>query len=215
MKNRFDIFLFCLLVLVFYSSLAAFTQKNPLNKKDLRKVKSMMCGTFDSRAQAMQDSANYYEIHLHMEPIWEERSDGFWLYVEQAMVSALERPYRQRIYHVHLSADTAILSEVYELHKPSRFAGAWKEKNLLANINPDSLLLKNGCAIVMKKNSDGSFSGKTGDKTCPSNLRGASFTSSEVTLSENQMISWDRGFDATGKQVWGAQKGGYIFVKRK
>jgi hypothetical protein len=88
MKNRFEIFLFCLLVLFFYSSLAAFAQKNQLNKKDLRKVKSMMRGTFDSRAQAMQDSANYYEIHLHMEPIWEERSDGFWLYVEQAMVSA-------------------------------------------------------------------------------------------------------------------------------
>jgi hypothetical protein len=25
------------------------------------------------------------------------------------------------------------------------------------------------------------------------------------------MITWDRGFDAEGKQVWGATAGGYIF----
>jgi hypothetical protein len=25
------------------------------------------------------------------------------------------------------------------------------------------------------------------------------------------MISWDRGFDADGNQVWGAEGGGYVF----
>jgi hypothetical protein len=29
------------------------------------------------------------------------------------------------------------------------------------------------------------------------------------------MVSWDRGFDKEGKQVWGAQKGGYRFVKKR
>jgi hypothetical protein len=27
------------------------------------------------------------------------------------------------------------------------------------------------------------------------------------------ILSWDRGFDANGNQVWGAEKGGYIFKK--
>lgn len=173
-----------------------------------------MAGAFDSKAQAMQDSANYYEIHLHMKPIWENRKDGFWLYVEQAMVSALEKPYRQRIYHVFLSGDSAIISEVYELQKPLRFAGAWRDENMLSSLTTDSLISRTGCAIILKKNPDGSFSGKTGDRSCPSSLRGASYASSEVILTEKQMISWDRGFDASGKQVWGAEKGGYIFVKR-
>ena len=173
-----------------------------------------MAGAFDSKAQAMQDSANYYEIHLHMKPIWENRKDGFWLYVEQAMVSALEKPYRQRIYHVFLSGDSAIISEVYELQKPLRFAGAWRDENMLSSLTTDSLISRTGCAIILKKNPDGSFSGKTGDRSCSSSLRGASYASSEVILTEKQMISWDRGFDASGKQVWGAEKGGYIFVKR-
>jgi hypothetical protein len=29
------------------------------------------------------------------------------------------------------------------------------------------------------------------------------------------MLSWDRGYNADGKQVWGAEKGGYRFVKKK
>jgi len=35
----------------------------------------------------------------------------------------------------------------------------------------------------------------------------------EVVITETQMVSWDRGFDAGGKQVWGAEKGGYVFKK--
>jgi hypothetical protein len=35
-----------------------------------------------------------------------------------------------------------------------------------------------------------------------------------VVLGADRMVSWDRGWDATGAQVWGATKGGYIFVKR-
>jgi hypothetical protein len=28
------------------------------------------------------------------------------------------------------------------------------------------------------------------------------------------MVSWDQGWNGEGKQVWGATKGGYIFVKQ-
>jgi hypothetical protein len=30
----------------------------------------------------------------------------------------------------------------------------------------------------------------------------------------NGMVSWDRGYNDAGQQVWGAEKGGYEFVKR-
>jgi hypothetical protein len=214
MKSLTNIKLLLLLLFCSFTFQSAQAQKNRLKKKDLLKVKSMMCGAFDSRAQAMQDSANYMEIHLHMVPIWKKRKDGFWLYVEQAVASAQDRPYRQRVYHVYLSGDTAIISEVYELNKPLRFAGAWKENDPLKNLNTDSLVSRNGCAIMLTKNTDGTFNGKTGEKTCPSNLRGAIYATSEVTLSPEQMVSWDRGFNAENKQVWGAEKGGYIFRKR-
>ena len=42
-------------------------------------------------------------------------------------------------------------------------------------------------------------------------MRGASFARSEVEILEDKIISWDRGFDASGNYVWGAEKAGYIF----
>jgi len=32
-----------------------------------------------------------------MVQIWEERTDGYWLYVEQAIAGYQDKPYRQRI----------------------------------------------------------------------------------------------------------------------
>jgi hypothetical protein len=75
--------------------------------------------------------------------------------------------------------------------------------------------LKQGCEVVLKRVEKNKFSGSTGDKTCPSELRGASFANSIVTVTKDGIVSWDQGFDKDGKQVWGAEKGGYKFVKIK
>jgi hypothetical protein len=46
-------------------------------------------------------------------------------------------------------------------------------------------------------------------------LKGASYATSEVVIYSDKLISWDRGWNDEGKQVWGAQKGGYVFLKQK
>jgi hypothetical protein len=57
------------------------------------------------------------------------------------------------------------------------------------------------------------MTGSTQGDGCASALRGAAYATSEVTLTAGELDSWDRGFDATGNQVWGSTKGAYRFVK--
>jgi hypothetical protein len=194
-------------------SLAAFAQ-NKLGTKDLNDLKKMMSGAFSSELQAKNDS-DFYDIHLKMKPIWEDRKDGFWLYVEQAIVSALEKPYRQRVYHVSILNDTTIVSKVFEMKSPLRFAGAYKNVDLLKSLTADSLEAREGCAIMLHTKSNGTFVGSTNQQDCLSSLRGASYATSEVVISKEKLVSWDRGWDATGKQMWGAVKSGYQFVKKQ
>ena len=52
----------------------------------------------------------------------------------------------------------------------------------------------------------------TGSKSA---LRGASYAASEVVVTPEGIESWDRGFDADGRQVWGAEEGAYVFKRRK
>jgi len=66
---------------------------------------------------------------------------------------------------------------------------------------------------VLRREPGGDFVGSTVDRSCPSDLRGASYATTEVRVSEGELLSWDRGFDEEGRQVWGSRAGGYLFRK--
>jgi len=146
-----------------------------------------------------------------MKRIWPDRSDGVWLYVEQAVASAADRPYRQRIYHVRRVGEDLFASSVFTFENPLDRAGAWRSDSPLADLSPGDLKPRVDCTIYLKLRPDGAFEGSTLGRLCSSKLRGSTWASSEVVVGPDGMVSWDRGWDDTGGQVWGAEKGGYRF----
>ncbi|MBP7867753.1 MAG: chromophore lyase CpcT/CpeT [Acidobacteria bacterium] len=182
-------------------------------KKDLRRLAEWMCGSYDSAEQAAADPENFKDIRLRMVRIWTSRTDGYWLYVEQALVAKQDQPYRQRVYHLTAEPDGALASRVFEMEDPLRFAGQWKRENPLEDLTPDQLKERPGCAIFLKVQPDGAFAGSTRGSECLSEHKGARFATSDVRITPDTLTSWDRGYDKDGKQVWGAEKGGYVFRK--
>jgi len=183
------------------------------SRAELKVLKEYMTGTFNSSDQAKTDES-FYDISLTMVPIW-ENEPGEWLYVEQAVSSNLEKPYRQRVYELMVRPDGHFESRVYTIDEPEKYIQAWTKVDGFSSFSPENIQLKGGCEVVLKYNgSNNLFEGSTGQKTCPSELRGASYATSKVEVSPTQIISWDQGFNDEGKQVWGAVKGGYIFVKQ-
>lgn len=180
---------------------------------DLLKLKSWMTGSFNSQEQSKQDS-NYLNINLEMVEIFKNRNDGFWLYVEQAVASSIEKPYRQRVYRLTKSENDKFESAVFLISNPEKYIGAWKNIQILNQLTFEEVSFKEGCSIILDKLED-SFIGKTIDKKCPSELQGSSYTTSEVYIEENVLVTWDRGFNKNDKQVWGSITGPYIFKKLK
>lgn len=80
----------------------------------LAELSAYMTGVFSSAEQAAADG-DFRNVRLVMVPIWRERADGPWLYVEQAMAEALERPYRQRVYQLRPAGQDTVDSVVYTL----------------------------------------------------------------------------------------------------
>jgi CpeT protein len=183
------------------------------SQKDVEVLVDYMVGSFSSEEQAEKDS-NYFNIELEMVQLWKDRTDGPWLYIEQAVAESKDKPYRQRVYHLRKRNDGKIERLVYTIPDPLRFAGDYKNEFPLLRLTPDSLILKEGCEVILYQADNGYFEGSTVDKNCGSDLRGASYATSEVMIDKDKMISWDRGFDESGNQVWGATNGGYIFKKK-
>jgi hypothetical protein len=178
-------------------------------------LEKWMTGSFSSAEQHQADPDNYYDIRLQMVSIWPGRTDGPWLYVEQAAATSLDQPYRQRVYRLVAHADGTVHSVIYRFAEdPIRYAGAWREPERLADLTPDDLVILEGCDMVLTRRDDRTFVGGTVGTQCANTWRGASYATSQATVTETALTSWDRGYDAEDRQIWGATKGGYIFEKR-
>ena len=190
----------------------------------LAKLASLMEGSFSSEVQAVADH-DFYDIRLEMKRIWEGKGDGgVWLYVEQATATALDKPYRQRVYHLtsstYRSGDGAekrvYVSEVWMLPgDPLVYAGAAADPSKLDKLTPAELSRRDGCEVWLVMAADGTFAGSTLGVACGSDRQGAVYASSMVKVNPEGLTTWDRGFDASGKQVWGSVKGAYEFKRRR
>jgi hypothetical protein len=177
--------------------------------EDFLQLLDWMTGEFSSAEQAANE-ATYDDINLKMIHIWPEKKTGAWIYVEQALASSPNEPYFQRVYFLREMGDGQFSRDVYIIPEKEKFIGAWKDASQFMEMNQFDLKYKDGCAVFLDY--DGfQYSGRTNEETCKSTLRGASYASSEVKITKGVLESWDRGYDAEGNQVWGAEKGAYVF----
>ena len=203
---------FTLLLVIFsLSSVKIYSQIKSVN---INALVSMMEGSFSSEEQSANDP-EYPDLRLHIKKIWQDRTDGKWLYVEQASAETPDKPYRQRVYRITSTREGRFESAVFTLRKPLRFAGEWMNENPIPGLTPDSLHLREGCSVIITLMNDTTFEGSTVGSDCKSKMRGAKYATSEVQISPSIIKIRDRGFDEDGIQVWGAEKGGYIFKRTK
>ncbi|MEZ4296897.1 MAG: chromophore lyase CpcT/CpeT [Polyangiaceae bacterium] len=176
------------------------------------KLYRYLTGEFDSKNQAKSDPNNYLPIHLLTCPIDIPELGTRLLHVEQALIQSgvIQPPYRQRIYVVTDGADpaTQAVSHVWEFNAPAKFTGFCDGSGQKATAA--DLVERDGCRVELTWMTD-HFEGSTPGKECLSDFQGATYATSKVNVFDNRIESWDQGWDATDKQVWGAVKGPYVF----
>lgn len=208
MKSIKYLVLACVLILSFIQCKSTKSlQTNPA----IDELKTIMTGSFSSIEQSQTDST-YYNISLHMYPIW-TASDKHYLYVEQALFSKQESPYRQRVYELIQVENGVIESKVYTLENEKDFVNKWSSPEFFEDFDDSLLREREGCSVFLKRISANHYEGSTDGVSCLSSLRGAAYASSVVSIKTNLISSWDQGFDLKGEQVWGATEGPYIFKR--
>ena len=97
-----------------------------------------------------------------MYPIWKGKEH--YLYVEQSVSSMQDRPYRQRIYQLKRTSNSAITSYIYKIPNDSLWIGAWKNADSFNALNPTDLISLNGCEVILSVVGTNHYKGSTGEK---------------------------------------------------
>ena len=170
----------------------------------------LLAGRFDSSSQAGRDG-QYFPVQLMACHVDAPQLGEHVLYVEQAMMTALDAPYRQRVYVV-TETDDVVVSAVNELDAPEQVIGIcdFSDTDRARVISQRVITPLPGCEVVLRETDTG-FSGGTVGQGCLNDHSGAVYATSEVTLNEGQIVTWDRGYDDEDVQVWGATAGAYVF----
>lgn len=198
----------------------------PAPAADLETLTRRLAGTWTNSRQVAGVAgqgvgAEWMHVELHVVPITAppflldvRYPDARVFYIEQAEVGLQHRPYRQHISVVRAAPEGAFITLVHTFTgDPLRFAGWWRTPERFATITPSDVEFQAGCELVIRPADDGRFEGATMGTGCPNTSRGATYATSEIELTPTQLRAWDRGFDASGRQVWGSKVGPYVFER--
>jgi len=116
----------------------------------VKQLAEWMTGSFNSYQQAVTNDA-FYNTTLEIHPIWTHRTDGQWLYVEQALANQQYQPYRQRIYQLKALGKGKYEMLVYKIPEAEHFINQWENKILFDQLTPIDLQLREGCELFMHK----------------------------------------------------------------
>ena len=182
---------------------------NPLEQQ-VDEVVSHLVGLMDTSAQAAAnpDAPNVRITTCKVSLTGE--TDAVYLYQEQALSKSLNQPYRQRFLRIAPGADgNMVESQSYKPAAPEALTGLCNKPEADRGVQTSDLG-EAVCSVFLKPVHD-IYIGTTQPGGCPANVRGATKITNTIILRSTGMDTWDRGYDADGNQVWGAETDSYQF----
>lgn len=139
----------------------------------------------------------------------DKNKDSIFLYQEQGIVGSLDKPYRQRFLEITNSeeSDNVVYSRSYKPENLEQWANFCNSEDKTVSKSSIGKLV---CTVTLKTFLT-VYSGTTPPEGCPANVRGAVTITNRIILHQDGMDTWDRGFDESGNQVWGAEDEAYLF----
>ncbi len=179
---------------------------------EIEKIGKMLSGSWKTTAPVNQQNpaAGKIDVWMHIVPMAVQGLDGT-MYVENARSDAPHRPYRQAIFQLYSYKGKARL-RTYEFRNRDTggMVGLWLAPQYLPQIAAGELIAT--IDIDISPSGKG-YAGKS-PYPFPTGVGGAVEMTSELQLTDDTIVTEDRGFDATGKIVWGSSENdSYTFKK--
>ncbi|QUM74847.1 chromophore lyase CpcT/CpeT [Moritella sp. 24] len=142
-------------------------------------------------------------IDLRIFPIWQDRFDGEWLYMESRIVGSPNKPFRQRILQLVATPNGLIRLYSYSIPRASDFAGAYYTPKVLMSLTQSQLSISNNCELLIELKITNTFVGETDSNSCITTSHSSSLITTFFAVSEANISFLDGGYDKFGNLVPG------------
>lgn len=186
-------------------------------EQQVEEVAARLEGVMDTSAQAATHAkapnVRMTTCRIRLDDANPAATQSVFLYQEQALSNNLAKPYRQRFLQIMPSRSTqSVRSLSFKPANPEAWIH-WCDRPAADRTLKASDLGSPVCSVFLRRAGE-DYIGKTPIDGCPANVRGAVRITNYIVLSKIGMDTWDKGFDAKGKQVWGAQTDSYQYRRR-
>ena len=178
----------------------------------LERLVRMLSGGFSNQEQAFENPPLYAHILVKFRPL-PQLAPGS-LLLEQSYAIDPAAPYRIRVLRVEaLNDQLTIVNQA--LANDQRFWGAVEDSELRGRIQTSDLLPLDGCAYVVREESEGFVGEVEPGCRCLVERKGAtSYLVSRLELNPAGMRTIDRGHDPnTHEHLWGSLAGAFEFAR--
>ena len=178
----------------------------------LERLVRMLSGGFSNQEQAFENPPLYAHILVKFRPL-PQLAPGS-LLLEQSYAINPAAPYRIRVLRVEaLNGQLTIVNQA--LAEDQRFWGAVEDSELRGRIQTSDLMPLDGCAYVVREESEGFVGEVEPGCRCLVERKGStSYLVSRLELDPAGMRTIDRGHDPiTHEHLWGSLAGPFEFAR--
>lgn len=162
-------------------------------------------GVFWTKEQHSRDST-FDNVIVRTNLIRKDSDGTHWMYTEQGEFENYT-PYRKRVYQLKLIEDV-IWQRIYYIKDEENFSYLNYK-----SITEGDIIPKEGCDIWIRYNGRGIYNGSTDGNNCVATFRGSTHVTTDFWVKRREVGSWERGWNDNGEQVWGSERGYYIYKK--
>ena len=189
-------------------------QANPDLQQQADEIAAHLTRAMDTSAQAAANpgvaNVRMSTCVVQFQDVGSASDDAIYLYQEQFVQPQPDQPYRQRFLQIAPHpASQSVQSLAYKPAVLEDWVGLCDRPLADRTVSAEALG-EPICSVFLRPFGTG-YLGRTPIGGCPANFRGAVRITNHIVLHENGMSTWDRGFDAEGRQVWGAADQAYEF----
>ncbi len=180
--------------------------------EELDQMVQWMTGDFVTGEEITLDSVTG-QFHWHLAEIWQDKSNGSWIYAELSADNKPEEPLEQWVYFVTSLGEGELSSDSYAIPDKKDYVGAWGDPSRFDDLTPFDLKYREGCTIFLSY--DGfQYDGRSNEKTCPTQRGNAYYLMTTFNVTPGIIKYGESGFDDSGKKKWGPKDGSFRFVRK-